>query len=62
MEFLEREAKDRYIIFNSYITPKEYPPTAVEDIHKEVLVRKYNLNLMGKLFTELDDDYMKSHK
>jgi hypothetical protein len=43
MEFLYREARDRYGIPKSLITPRMSPPNAVEDIHRDILIRKYNL-------------------
>jgi non-ribosomal peptide synthetase component E (peptide arylation enzyme) len=54
MEFLNRKAKDRYVIPDKLILPKECPPTAIEDVHKDILIRKYNLETLATLFKELD--------
>ncbi len=61
-EFLSREAKDRYWIphFSQLIKPSYV--NAVEDIHTDFLLRKYNLQTLGSLFKELDDDFVKTHK
>ena len=60
-EFLAREALDRYEI---PVTKRSIcdPSTAVEDIHRDFLKSKYNLQTFGALFKELDDDYTKAHK
>ena len=42
-EFLEREAKERYVIHRSSTEPKKTPDNAVEEVHQEIIRRKYNL-------------------
>lgn len=59
---MEREAKDRYTIPDSLIKPKSTPEHAVEDVHREILTRKYNLQTLSKIYKELDEDYLKCHK
>jgi len=62
MEFLHREAKDRYVIPETLIGKKGLPSTVVEEIHKDIIVKNYSLESLSHLFKDLDKDYMRSHK
>jgi hypothetical protein len=43
LEFLQREAKDRYEIPKKLTVAPKTAPNAVEEVHRDIIVRHYNL-------------------
>lgn len=53
-EFLSRDARGMYEIPKSLTNSKPSYADSVDEIHREFLVRRYNLHTLATLFKELD--------
>ncbi len=53
-EFLSREAKDRYVIPSSQGVSKPSYADEIDTIHRDFLIKHYNLGTLETLFKDLD--------